>query len=325
MVKIEIIFLNSFNYNIIMSEFTDFISNHPSFITSKEGNNIMLRQAKLNYKYRDYKGKWKKNPKRRIKNPDLTALLHFCTYVTVKLGYELSTNDIWFVSKNKLNFEIDGWNTGGQVIRLLLTLAILDSERELPYNPLSIEPFPDEKRVPNAKGVIPKGKACMLYWQAIWWTLYCGEKFTVVGGDCENTDALPYVQHKKLFDVFRTLFGINFIGKRETNKEGIDTFTLERGENVGVTMDDKNIECSIHFMDQIIMGKIALTQRGITLPKIKMKNDTPLDNNSRNDYHVDAMLKVAQALKIPYSDSKPESEEDIKVWIKKATERIIEI
>ena len=124
---------------------------HPSFITSKEGNRTMLHRAKLNYKYRDYKGKWKTNPKRRIKDPDLNVLLHFCTYVTVKLGYEPTTNDIWFVSKNKLNFEIDGWDTGGQVIRLLLNLAILDSERELPYTPLSIEPFPDEKRVPNAK------------------------------------------------------------------------------------------------------------------------------------------------------------------------------
>ena len=309
----------------LMATTSVFNFDHPSFTSLVEEHMIMLKRAKLNYKYRDFKGKWKTNPKRRIKDRDLEALLHFCNFVTVKLGYEPTTNNIWFVSKNKLNFEIDGWDTGGQVIRLLLTLAILDSERELPYTPLSVEPFPDEKRVPNAKGVIPKGKACMLYWQAIWWTLYCGERFTVVGGDCENTDALPYSQHKNLFDIFRTLFGINFIGIRGKNDKGIDTFTLERGEDVGVTMDDKHIECSIHFMDQIIMGKIALIRRGITLPKITMKNDTPLDDKFRKDYHVDAMLKVARAMKIPYSDSKPESEEDIKVWMKEATERIIEI
>lgn len=156
---------------------------------------LIIRRAKLNWKYRCRRCRRRRcgKYKRRIKDPDLDVIQKFCTEENIHVGYDEFSDDIWFethyVKKSNTNntndddndddddIELDGWDTGGQIIRLFMSAAINSSSRRMIRKPpatLHIEPFYEEDRV-NGK----KGKACMLYIQARLWTLRVGDTFTV--------------------------------------------------------------------------------------------------------------------------------------------------
>ena len=128
-----------------------------------------------------------KNKPGRIKEPDLIVLAIFCYHNNMAIGYDKTTNDLWFERNiDGDDIEIDGLDTGGQAIRLLLTLTLLsDKTCKVTFPNILLRLFNDTDREGGKKG-----KACMLYIQSVLWSLAIGSSFSVSGGDDQNSDAL---------------------------------------------------------------------------------------------------------------------------------------
>ena len=154
-----------------------------------------LVNAKYNYKYRmgeEKRGK-KKNPHQRprLNQDDINFYNHFIQGSGVSFDYDPGTNNLIFQpssssstigtesnndhNRPRRSVEIDGFDTGGQVIRFLLNWSI----REYGKYPSSL------LQTYTAR---TKGKGIMLYVQAALLRLQVGESFTVIGGNPYNPD-----------------------------------------------------------------------------------------------------------------------------------------
>lgn len=294
---------------------------------------LIIRRAKLNWKYRRG-NKWddqKKKYRRRIKDPDLDVLQVFCSEEGIDFGYDGTTDDIWFETHvesegSKNDIELDGWNTGGQIIRLFLAAAINsveDSCRSVPTT-LQIAPFLEADRASGRNG-----KACMLYVQARLWTLRVGDSFTVVGGDPLNDDALAAHEHEPLFHVVRQVLGRNFTLRDQTGEDGVANFVVTRHDDTAPSSTE--ITTDTHTVDQLVMGAILIFQKNAMVPNKQVNSGHIISSPSRitircppsRDYHPDAVIRVGRLFGMEIEDTKPLDGEEISEWLEAGKERII--
>jgi len=277
----------------------------------------IIRRSKFNWKY--HRGKLNKNKPGRLKDADLTALLHFAEILGITVGYNKETNDLWFERDVEgEDMEIDGLDTGGQAIRMMLTLAMLSGEGPGGETKrMVLDVFSDEDRKLGKKG-----KACMLYIQARMWSLEVGQSFTVENGDPMNSDAPTFDNYVSLFILFKELFGVYFsIIWRDgghTIKREKYPIPLFRGK--GWSIDNSTsgealtIDLDTHLVDQVLMGAIALRAKGKDFRQIVIKTKIG------RDYHPGAMISIARAMGMEIEDSKPGKPEEIKAWLSQPSE-----
>lgn len=249
--------------------------------------------AKNNWKYRRGKN-WEK--KRRIKDGDILNLQHYCSPEGITVEYDKTTNNIKF-SKPALEhhdpIKFDGLNSGGQLIRLVETIAIISGTGPQTNPGLLVLPKFDSQAQPMDGKRVEKGKATMLFVQAIKMTLEIGGEAVFQYGDINNSDARPFDQMKWLFACLKDVFGICFTLVRG----GDEIYTLHRGENVG-RMDRIEIEVDNHMADEIIFTAIILSQKGEDVPHITIKTPTS------RDYHIGAMVRAGSVLNMNISDTR---------------------
>ena len=227
---------------------------------------MTLLRAKFNYKYRR-----QKKQKPRLKGDDVAAYEHLLAGTGVGFGYDPETNDLWFHTPVEgLDIEFDGLDTGGQVIRFWLQWVICRSGgREGP---------------PATMALPSKGKACMLYVQAVMYTLKVGQSFTVQGGDPHNADAPDCEFQCALFHELRAMLGVSFALEDESRlNDGNPQFTLTRLED---TEPDPRWRCgdaplSVEMADQLMMA----------ISFVKPPRQIMLRCESSSDYHIAAMVR----------------------------------
>ena len=237
--------------------------------TNVGGLRVTLLRAKFNYKYRR-----KKKQKPRLKADDIHAYQHFLKGTNILFDYDPASNNVSFTTSIAgTSIEFDGLNTGGQVIRFWLQWVVCKSGGRRG----ALETF-----------TIPSdGKACMLYVQAVMYTLKVGEWFTVVGGDPNNSDAPTHSFVQRLLEKLRPMLGISFVLEDETSKtnNGTPRFTITRLEDVAP--DPSSWSCvednplSMHMTDQLLMA----------ISFVKPKFQIVLTCELNKDYHIAAMVR----------------------------------
>lgn len=295
---------------------------------------IKINRVKLNYTYRRRKN-WQNKQNPRIKEFDLGKYEEFCNEMNVNLGYDGKTNDFWVELKDFPGdvIEINGWNTGGQLVRAVLQIAANSGNgRTNTPQKLELEPFKQSEKTKNGKSSMLQGTQTRI------WTLRVNDTFSFTGGDSTNTDALHWEKHNELFKLFSSLLGYNFTLKNlipEDDKP--DHFILERLADTPVLINE--VKTSEHYADQIMMSIIVNyckakfnTNEEYTPREITIKYPSGID------FHPDAMIKLARAVGIKVRDNKPcypdtlenetETElemrhlEIVKEWVQKTPERI---
>ena len=234
---------------------------------------VTLRRAKFNFKYRR-----QKKQKPRLKADDIAAYEHLLqgTRTPVRFGYDPETNDLWFDTHTHTHstgdeggdIDFDGFDTGGQVIRWWLQWVIRQAGGRVV--------------APTTMMIPSDGKACMLYIQAVMYTLAVGESFTVCGGNPANSDAPSHAFLCTLYDELRALLGISFILEDETH-DGKPQFTLRRLADVEPDAEWRSADNSLHMTDQLLMA--------ISFAKPLQQIVLRCESNSR-DYHIPAMIRL---------------------------------
>lgn len=227
---------------------------------------VMIRRAKYNFKYKRRKG-----DKPRLNKDDLTALAHMLDGTRVTFVYDAKTNDLRFDTQREGSDHIiiDGEDTGGQLIRTAMALAVkISGGRTAPLGVLQL-------RSPE--------KACMLYVQAAMHMLEPGESFTIRGGNPLNADAPTFRDYQNIFEVLRGLIGLSYALLDESDAT-CSQFTLLRATdtkpNDGWNQGASNL--SIHTVDQILMALV------FAVPGISVTIRCDCDP----DYHISAMVKM---------------------------------
>eukprot|EP00729_Bicosta_minor_P024199 gene24199-27486_t len=270
--------------------------------TAVSTRKVILRRAKFNYKY-----KRRKKPKPRINADDLGAISHMLEGTPVTYTYDPATNDLIFDTHTVASgsdVEIDGEDTGGQMVRSALQLAIQMAggrATERPIGDLHIR---------------SEAKACMLYVQAAMYTLAVGGSFTIHGGTATNGDAPTYPQYCEIFDTLRSFIGVSY---RLTDRSsgGVAQFVLTREADVVPAVDPSawlgagggggsgagagggdgvgsGDILSYFMMDQLLMALIFIKPN--TPGRIQLVCDYD------RDYHVAAMVKMLRLVGYPVDD-----------------------
>ena len=204
-------------------------------------------------------------------------------------------------------------DTGGQAIRMMLTLAMLSGEGAGGETKrMVLDVFSDEDRKLGKKG-----KACMLYIQARMWSLEVGQSFTVENGDPMNSDAPTFDNYVSLFILFKEIFGVYFSivqnDKAYTIRREKHPIPLVQGKGWSIdnstSGDAVSIDLDKHLVDQVLMGAIALRAKGEDFRKIVIKTKIG------RDYHPWAMISIARTMGMEIEDSKPSNPEEIKAWL----------
>ena len=273
----------------------------PDVLIPKEKDTILgIVEAKLNYKYRTRN--WRSKPKARLRGADLDALVHLCEMEDISVFFHPETNTLWFEKEGLTDIKMmHGWDTGGQVIRLILCLIInSNGGRKNAPSDLILKPF---TVADHESGKV--GKACMLYIQAVIPTLRVGDSFTVKGGDDENPDAPSFSEYHEILMLFSEYFGRNFTLEKIESEDGMNSITISRHRNTDVPTEPVTIELSHngHLADHLIMMWITLKMQGVELPPYKIVS--PI---LRGNYHVNAMVESGkwQQLNIRCNISSPQ-------------------
>jgi hypothetical protein len=251
----------------------------------------IIEDVKNNPKYYGRKGP-------RLTNKDLIILSHFCQEYGIVVGYDKKINTLWFENENKnpITFKISGNMTGGQLIRLIMTNVINSMDRKTPtQSSLKLNPY---SLWDKTNGTVDK--ASMLFVQGKMWTLNIGDTFIVEGGDPFNPDAKSWDSHESMFDLFRSIFGYNFILNNISEDENNYKFLLTRGEDItSDRLEMCTINTDVHTADQILMGVIAIKEKPIfhEIPMITIICDYT------TDYHITGMINTAKTLGLNIFDS----------------------
>ena len=230
---------------------------------------IMIRNAKNNFKY-----KRRKSKKPRLNAEDLGVIQHMLQGTNVTHAYDPETNDLCFDThiEGDQHVVIDGNDTGGQIIRTAMSLAIK-------YAGGRFAPLSDLEIQNGAKG-------CMLYVQAAMHTLRVGDSFRIRGGDPTNSDAPTPAYFQQIFAALRAIIGLSYCLTDLSDSDGAH-FVLSREEDTAPDADweqgDGNL--SIYLLDQILM---ALVFWAPPRSRVKLRGDYD------KDYHVPAMIKMLQ-------------------------------
>jgi len=232
-----------------------------------------ILRAKYNFKYKQRKVKPGKALKPRVNKDDLEAIDHMLRGTAVTYSYDPTTNDLWFDTHTHSDTEndivIDGEDTGGQLIRLFMSLAINKAGGR--------EESPAPLRAANDK------KACMLYVQGVMFTLKVGQSMTVEGGDPSNPDAPTPTDWIKLFDILRSLLGVSY-RLEDLSEASNPKFVLTREADADPAAEWTQGEglLSIYLMDQILNALVFF----------KLKSPLTLRGQYDPDFHIAAMVRV---------------------------------
>mmetsp|Transcript_4791 Transcript_4791/g.10117 ORF Transcript_4791/g.10117 Transcript_4791/m.10117 type:complete len:284 (-) Transcript_4791:276-1127(-) len=236
---------------------------------ARNGLRITITRAKLNHKY-----KRRKKQKPRLNDDDTSAIAHMLQRTKVHFGYDVVTGNLWFDTPIKGDdIEFDGLDTGGQVIRWWLQWSIVRSGgRDGP---------------PESLRVYSNGKACMLYVQASMFTLEEGESFVVQGGNPANSDAPTPRFYAKFFDELRALLGVSF-RLEDLSTSNCPKFELSRSKNVtpDSNWNQGTVPLPVHTTDQLLMA----------IGFVRPDRQIVLRCEEKEDYHVDAMLRVLKVM-----------------------------
>lgn len=239
----------------------------------------------------------RKRKRPRLSKLDLDILYQFCNPEDIEIVYDSKTNNLQFEKPGVTEYHtINGYQTGGQLIRLWLALTINSGMgRQTNPSDIVLKPFTKQER---ESGRI--GKSNMLYVQAVIFTLRVGDTFTVKGGDHMNPDARSFAQHSQLFQMLEQYFGRRYTLVYSTNEsdDRLDTFTLTRLADLIIPVKDQEhqdhtvvIECDESLADYLIMAWILFKKQEMELPKYTIKTII-----SRGEYHVFAMVNAAKVL-----------------------------
>lgn len=280
---------------------------------------IIIENAKDNWKYR--RGTQKKKYQRRIRDTDIELFHNLANENNVNMGYDGTCDTIWFETRAKgKDIILDGHNTGGQLIRSMLQVAInTGNGREVPLSPVVLPVFLETDRYHISKHgveVRKNGKSSMLVGvQMRMWSMRIGDTVDIIGGDPENEDALLWNNHHILFNTLRAVLGVNFKLDKIYREDGVAEFKLTRGEN-SLAVKSK-IRCDIYTADQILMGLIGLRNKWIIdtrkggVPYMNTTvTETPfhrvtIEFPRARDYHPDAMIYALRSLGFLVKDTKP--------------------
>ena len=283
---------------------------------STEFRRIVIEDAKDNWKYRSTKPRTKYQ--RRVKDNDVNQLHALAKENSINMGYDKTCDTVWFETREKgADIFLKGRDTGGQFIRAMIQIAINTGDgRQVPNAPVMLEPFLESQRYftsKNGKQIRKNGKSSMLIGvQMRMWSMRVNDIITILGGDPENTDALFWYDHEKLFDNLRSLFGINFKLLKINREDDIYEFRLTR--EADCDPDCSNITCSIHTADQILMAILELKRKWIvdgedclrTEPRETPNYIATINFPMSRDYHPDAMIYALRSFGFVVEDSKPE-------------------
>jgi len=231
---------------------------------------VIIQRAKFNFKYKKAK---KTRP--RLNADDMAAIELMLEGTRATYTYDPETNDLCFDTHvaGDSNIIIDGLDTGGQVIRTALSLAInISGGRVAPLRVLEIG---------------SPQKACMLYVQAAMHTLKVGDSFTIWGGSPTNPDAPSFEDYGNIFKVLRGLLGVSYRLVDQSDADG-SKFLLSRdadGER-DPNWDHGDKMLSVYMLDQILMA-LVFVKPGVCVT---------LRGDYDQDYHVPAMIKLLRLL-----------------------------
>lgn len=269
---------------------------------------IKVENAKLNPKY--YLARRFKHDKPRVRPGDISNFQHYCGPEGISV--DLDVNTITFQkeieSDNDISMVLEGRDTGGQFMRLVVSYMInYGSGRLKEILPIELPKFTEEEKTSGKKG-----KATMLMVQMIKMTLGIGQTAMFRYGDVNNSDARHISEMPVLFDKLRTVFGINF----RLDDDGNECYTLHRLEDVE-PLKETILDIDNHMADEILFTAISLWAKGEDIPDIEI--ETPISW----DYHIGAMVKFGKGIGMRIEDSKPE--DGVKEWVSSGGVRIVKI
>lgn len=287
---------------------------------------VVLLRAKFNNKYKKRKGK----SKPRINRDDLNVLTLMSQHTLVTFEYNQDTNDLVFdthISPSdelKNDIIVDGEDTGGQIVRTCLQLAIqISGGRRASLPTLEIP---------------SREKACMLYVQASMFTLEIGESFTIYGGSPRNRDAPSPAEYRHIFGALRKFLGVSFRLDDETSSVPTSSstapasstkkstlspsrFVLTRDEDVQPAVDPSKFDCeppmTYFMMDQLLMG--------LALVKTAPTQAIQLVCDYNEDYHISAMVKILRLLGHQVADERKGVQRKIAIQLRRKENNILKI
>ena len=245
-------------------------------ITKMYGQRISLSSAKKNMRGYFQRGKWRKKP--RINEDDMSVLGQITRSTGVDVAYEPSTNHLHFnIPKDGNSLEFSGEETGGQIIRILLQVAILRTGgRTFGSNEIL--------NVPSPK------KASTLYIQIVLYLLDVHDSFTIKGGDSENSKAPNVEFWRRIFSNILQMTGRTY--KIEQNDDSL-TVTRQGNSPEPVTVSSfdttvDSIDSSNHMTDQLLMAYFFTAN---SVNEGEESNLTVKYFKNKRDFHVPALIR----------------------------------
>ena len=244
-------------------------------------HSILLTTAKKNMKGYFQKGEWRKKP--RINDDDKAVLDHITRSSGVEVTYEPSTNDLQFnIPKKGRSIEFSGEETGGQIIRLLIQVAILRAEGRI---------FDSDTLIVSS----PK-KGSTLYVQMVLYLLDVNESFTIKGGDHENCNAPTVAFWEKVFSNILRMTGRTYTIKEYGDEvtvtrkgDGPDPVTVSSFDTTGDTIKRSN-----YMTDQLLMAYFFTANTvedgvdsHLTIKFFKNKRDFHVPSLIREEYETE--------------------------------------
>ena len=235
-----------------------------------------------------------------INQDDLNVLHLMVQHTRVTFDYNPTTNDLIFDThaapsdKWQEDIVVDGEDTGGQIVRTCLQLAV-----QISGGRQTLGGAPPLLEIPS------KDKACMLYVQASMYTLEIGGSFMIHGGSPLNPDAPTPENYHHIFAMLKKFLGISFRLDDASTSSSITSsatlspskFVLTREKDVQPTVNPSEfvseIPLTYMMMDQLLMG-LCLQQQLPTAEKERKIIQLVCDYNK--DYHVNAMVKMLRLL-----------------------------
>lgn len=317
-----------------------FTSAPVSSIPSSSFCKIIVKGAKNTEKYR--REALRKNSStyvRRFRDSDIEQFSKLCEEHNINWGYDPSCDDIWFETKVLgKDMILQGYNTGGQFLRLLLQLAIKSGEGVTkPLNKLELKPFTQKDRfmvTKKGKTIRKNGKSCTSSGsQARMWILRKGDSFECIGGDDQNTDALPLSQQEDVYKLLKETLGYVFTLERISKDDNeVSHFKVHREENIEPSLDTVNT--NIYHTDQILMGILGgltseeINSRIISEENISLGRKLTIicPKSDSFDYHVDALMYLLKEFKFNTLDTKPlGNQNELDEWYKSSDQRTLTI
>lgn len=238
---------------------------------------------------------------RRIPDDDIKLYQQLAKYTGMNWAYDPLTDDIMFETKEKgEDVELDGFDTGGQLVRSVLSMGLF---ARCPSNFHLVLEIHNEL------------KATALALQSAWWVIPVDSSISINGGNFVNNQALHISKHPELFQVLKEFLGVNF-EMEDMSETGLNVVRVFRKTDVNPVKN--TIAVDEYKVDQILMGLCMLAYKS---RKLDTSQELPFGKKviktpATGGYHIPAMLKLAKSLGIPVSTNQPEfvGTEELPAW-----------